>query len=713
MPLKIYQDFIPWCHAPCAQLFFNIKIQKLFWKSCIHTLLFFSFFISNKCISQNNTSKDQLNEITVKSIYPNSKSYSFSSSNYIDTEEIQRSGGLSPHEIISEGSNINLYSFSNNGKSTQLNIRGSGATSTSTILVLLDGMKLNTNDLGITDLSIINMDKIKGIEIIRGSSNVRYGGGASQGVINLLSKDIKNMNSSSLKIEMGSNDLKNSYIQSNYGVDNKKLLVYGKQSSNEGDRQHNSNKSINLNIDYYQKIDTNIDIQFKNRIHKDFYQYPGPLSGNQYRSNHDIKDDGSILAGQEGRLNERANQLKLKTQLQKNIIIENNTFFRDYKNTFIFGETLLNSTNDRHDIIGQNTLANETLIHWENINEKYDLKFGLEFNNHEYYRTSGGSKTVNSYRHNGDLFSKSSFFSFEIQPTNNTQFYIGYRITKSQFDYRKYIFSPNEASEECIIQTFNNISWREDCPLFLIENEKKYNLWRNESIEAKSFFKISEFIALATSIAKTFRLPNTDELALSNQSLKPQASQRYEANLQIYQSPLSYDLNLFYYETNNEILYQGFLNNGINFNANSLIKRKGGELNISYSPRENLNFIADIGYTDTKYNNNNLPLSPSISGSFNINWKIYKDLNLKININHTGEQFDGNDFFNFQYPVIDKVTLLNTTISNKTKISHKKYLFSFITIKNLLNENYISVAYSDTIYPGPSRSVIGGIKIEI
>ena len=70
-------------------------------------------------------------------------------------------------------------------------------------------MKLNTNDLGGTDLSIINLDNIKSIEIIRGSSNVRYGGGASQGIINITSKDIGNINSSFLKIERGNNELKN------------------------------------------------------------------------------------------------------------------------------------------------------------------------------------------------------------------------------------------------------------------------------------------------------------------------------------------------------------------------------------------------------------------------------------------------------------------------------------------------------------------------
>ena len=82
------------------------------------------------------------------------------------------------------------------------------------------------------------------------------------------------------------------------------------------DRDHNNYESTNLNVDYHQSINSYTELKLNNRIHQDYYQYPGPLSGNQYRDNNDSRNHGSILAGQEGRLKDKANQIQIKTLLK-------------------------------------------------------------------------------------------------------------------------------------------------------------------------------------------------------------------------------------------------------------------------------------------------------------------------------------------------------------------------------------------------------------
>ena len=719
MSLAHYQDLKSWYKNVYSQLISAIRLQKILLQLILCALSCVFLFFTSICLSQSSPSKNNINEVIVNSIYSNSNFNINLNTNYIDAQEIEKSGGSTLSEIISEISNINIHSFSTQKKSNQFNIRGSSTTSSSTILVLLDGMKINTNDLGITDLSVINPDKIERIEVTRGSNSVRYGGGASQGLINLISKK-NNNNYSSIKIIAGNNELKESYLNSSYGNENRRLMLYGKKTSTAGDRSHNDYNSINFNADYNHIINNDTMFFFKNRIHKDFYQYPGPLEGINYRNNEIYRNNGSILAGQEGRLNERGHQLKIKKFLKDGFTFENSTYYRDYENTFIFSESLSDSSSEEQDKIKQKSLMNETLLYWKSIDDQYNLIFGLELNDQNYYRTVGGQKSDNSEYNIGEVFSKSSFLSLNIQSIKNTQLNIGYRLNKSKFNYSKNSLKEDESSVQCVLIIEDNTesslpSYTDfiNCPLISSTTKKTINYWKNESIEAKGIYNFNQNINMGASIKKTFRLPNTDELALSNQNLKPQNSDRYEANVKINNRAISYNFNLFYYKTNNEIFFQGFSNNGLNFNAKSSIERRGGELSISYNPKSNLSVFGDLGYTDTTYNNNNLPLSPSLSGSLNLNWGIYKDLNLKVNINHTGKQFDGNDFSNFQYPIIDKITLVNTTISNKTKIDHKTHIFSFITVKNLFNKNYVSIAYSDTIYPGPSRSIIGGIKIEI
>ena len=82
-----------------------------------------------------------------------------------------------------------LYARNNSGSpDLQLDLRGFGITSDQNTLVLLDGVRLNENDLSSTKLSAIPLQSIARIEILRGSGSVLYGGGAAGGTINIITK---------------------------------------------------------------------------------------------------------------------------------------------------------------------------------------------------------------------------------------------------------------------------------------------------------------------------------------------------------------------------------------------------------------------------------------------------------------------------------------------------------------------------------------------
>jgi iron complex outermembrane receptor protein len=82
-----------------------------------------------------------------------------------------------------------LYARNNSGSpDLQLDLRGFGITGDQNTLVLLDGVRLNENDLSSTKLSAIPLQSIARIEILRGSGSVLYGGGAAGGTINIITK---------------------------------------------------------------------------------------------------------------------------------------------------------------------------------------------------------------------------------------------------------------------------------------------------------------------------------------------------------------------------------------------------------------------------------------------------------------------------------------------------------------------------------------------
>ncbi|HVL34701.1 MAG TPA: TonB-dependent receptor [Burkholderiales bacterium] len=70
----------------------------------------------------------------------------------------------------------------------QIDLRGFGATGDQNTLVLLDGVRLSENELVPAQLNAIPLESIERIEIVRGAGAVLYGGGATGGTINIVTR---------------------------------------------------------------------------------------------------------------------------------------------------------------------------------------------------------------------------------------------------------------------------------------------------------------------------------------------------------------------------------------------------------------------------------------------------------------------------------------------------------------------------------------------
>ena len=95
--------------------------------------------------------------------------------------EIQRSGSL--------------------GKTTSIKIRGAGAQQ---VVVLVDGMRVSSPTLGLTELSELTTDAIDRIEIVRGPQSTLYGADAIGGVVNIITKKGQGPPQGSVWVEGGS-----------------------------------------------------------------------------------------------------------------------------------------------------------------------------------------------------------------------------------------------------------------------------------------------------------------------------------------------------------------------------------------------------------------------------------------------------------------------------------------------------------------------------
>ena len=105
----------------------------------------------------------------------------------ITAEGIRNSTAVTVPDLLRQYAGI--HTRDNSGSpNVQVDLRGFGVSSDQNMLVLLDGARISENEQTTVNWSGIPLSAIERIEILRGSGAVLYGGGATGGTINIVTK---------------------------------------------------------------------------------------------------------------------------------------------------------------------------------------------------------------------------------------------------------------------------------------------------------------------------------------------------------------------------------------------------------------------------------------------------------------------------------------------------------------------------------------------
>lgn len=124
-----------------------------------------------------------------------------SSVTVIKGDEIREKNVIFVTDILRELPELNLVQNGGPGRNATVFLRGGGSEH---VLVMIDGVKVNSPTTGTFDFSGINVDDIDRIEIVKGPQSTIYGSEAMAGVINIITKKGKVKPEINASLESGS-----------------------------------------------------------------------------------------------------------------------------------------------------------------------------------------------------------------------------------------------------------------------------------------------------------------------------------------------------------------------------------------------------------------------------------------------------------------------------------------------------------------------------
>ncbi len=613
----------------------------------------------------------------------------------IDKEVIDAQGSSNVGELLKNLAGIDIKDYGSPGTVASISIRGMPSSG---VLVLLNGIPLNSVQTGIADISFIDVNDIERIEIIKAPVSSLYGANGIGGIVNIITEDglESEIASASVKHKIGS--VVKRFNASEYFVKYKipyehfNYKITGKQTSSRGGRTNNDCDGFSLKnqIGYESsalKINLNTILNVRD------YGIPGPQPRIDSLNSLPYLGDSTSTSKYDNQFDRIwLNNLLLTLQPLNNLSF-NSSLFGNLQNnryhTRYFGWGIV----DEDYQYSLTTLGINNSLMWEWKQDK--LIFGFDY---RYDTLKAEKKSVQT----GDTI-------WSAQAKN-----YGYWCSLVKKILK--LFTINGS-----VRYDNNSSYGEFLsPSFGIISEINQRLW------------------LKFSIARAFRAPGFNDLywpIYGNRELKPEYGNAYE--LRIESSPV-YNLfagfSLFLRDIKDRITWLPTKDGLWKPQNVNYLRIAGTEAELHLKLTNNLKITFDGTYLFARQKNQELiyydfitsemefqeieregAFIPPLTFSIKIDHKIKKDLFLNFNTEYTSRRFNYYENWN-NLPEITMDTkelklyyLVNVHLRKKIF----ENLILSLSIKNLFDTHYgvqFGNGLNDRDYPMPGRTFIAGIS---
>jgi len=604
----------------------------------------------------------------------------------ITADEIEHSAAKTLPELLSLQAGIQVRS--NDGtRDMAIDLRGFGMTGNQNTLVLLDGQPLNDIQLTSIRWSAIPLESIDRIEIINGSGSVLYGGGATGGTINIITKHPGKEMRGNAGIGLGSYDTREWQLALSGAGDHVGMRVTASGMYSSNYRTNNDIAQKNLEADLRTDMGRG-DAVIKFGADTQNLRYPGSRTvdpsvgmnelaadprGTSTPLDYGKRDGGHVSLGTVQQLDfgQFAGELSYRDTKQQAYFDYYCSCGGDYLDTSL---NLFSFTPRVKTLFQIGSSGNELIVGADLAKWDYDSR-----------RSSSGtlSAHVLAKQSNGGLYAQ-----------NTAQFGVETKVTlgiRSQHvDY--------QASD-----AVNPASYASGNRTHTV-NSYEIGLRRN----------LNQDLSFFARIGRSFRIATVDEIFGYN------GAPSYDSRITILEPQTSHDgeVGISYKSEINKVraaLFQMNLNNEIHFNslvgafgANvnlSPTRRYGMELEGAYNFTGALEITAAYSYTVAKFregiyggvnvSGNDIPLVPRHRFALSSSWKVSEQDTFNANAVYVGEQhFDNDqaDTFGQHMPAYITVDM---------KLSHRKGSWLLAAaVNNMFNRQYFTYAVASNFTPG-------------
>ncbi len=590
----------------------------------------------------------------------------------ITAEEIRNSTAATIPELLRQVPGIQVRDNAGT-PNQQVDMRGFGITGDQNTLVLLDGQRISENEQTTVNWSAIPLLSIERIEIMRGSGAVLYGGGATGGTINIITK-APGKNSKSAYAGVGFGSYNTGSYRAGLNLAGEKIGLVLNAAQLESDNYRDSNRLRQQNAQ--------ADLRYMGEQTTLYAKFGG--------------DDQRLLlpnALTEAKIAVNPRQAATPFGSYTNL----SGGYMNLGGAFKLGDAEF-ALDGRYRGKESNaalflTIKNKVTV--KTLTPRVKIPFALAGTNH----TLVAGADLEDW--NADAIVLPTGFSALARPQS---------IQRNRAGYIQDSIALSPAMVLAGGVRFHRTNFATSDIAQKTSGSRERDL---RAFEVSARHRFGEPVAVYAKFGNSFRIPNVDDMFGYTTGvvtlLEPQTSHDREIGTEIKLGGGDYRLAAYEMKLNNEIHYDPAASANVNLPPT---RRRGVELEGKWQFRNSLGVFANYTHAIAKFRegrfiNNEVPLVPRHAVRLGASWEFMPRSRLNALATYTGEQrFDGDEANTFARKM-PSYTLVDL------KVNHENggWLFG-AGVRNLLNEKYFSYGNFSTFspttftaYPAAERTV--------